>query len=194
MELTAKTLAHPKVRLEPFEERHRKGLTEAAEADLSIFEHMPFPIDKQGYSFWFDLMLQEKAAGKWIPYAVIAPNGKIVGQSCFMHIRPADAGVEIGATWYARAAQGTAINPAAKFLLLDHAFACGAERVDFKTDERNARSRAALLKLGARFEGIFLRHMRRRDGTLRDSAYYSIIREEWPSVRQRIETRIAALN
>jgi RimJ/RimL family protein N-acetyltransferase len=93
----------------------------------------------------------------------------------------------------ARPAQGTAVNPAAKLLLLEHAFACGAERVEFKTDARNAQSRAALAKLGAAFEGIFRRQMRRPDGTMRDNAYFSVIREEWPALRARIEARIAAI-
>ena len=91
-----------------------------------------------------------------------------------------------------RDAQGTAINPAAKLALLDNAFAQGAERVEFKTDALNAQSRAALTKLGATFEGIHRRHMRRPNGTMRDSAYFSIIREEWPDVRANLEGRLAA--
>lgn len=192
MKLAAATLTHPRVRLEPFEERHRAGLTAAAEANLPIFAHMPFPIAAQGYGAWFDYLRAEQEAGRWIPHAVLAPDGRIVGQSCYLAIRPEHAGVEIGGTWYAREAQGTAINPSAKLLLLEHAFACGAERVEFKTDALNAQSRAALTKLGAIFEGIFRRQMRRPDGSMRDNAYFSVIREEWPALRQRIEARIAA--
>jgi RimJ/RimL family protein N-acetyltransferase len=118
----------------------------------------------------------------------------IIGQSCYLNIRPEHSGVEIGGTWYAPHAQGTAINPAAKLLLLGHAFDCGAERVEFKTDALNAQSRAALTKLGATFEGIFRRQMRRPNGTMRDNAYFSVIREEWPALRERIEARIAAFN
>ena len=128
-----------------------------------------------------------------IPHAVFTPAGEIVGQSCYLNLRPKDGGVEIGGTWYAPSAQGTAINPAAKLLLLGHAFACGAERVEFKTDALNSQSRAALSKLGATFEGVFRRHMRRPDGTWRDSAYFSVIREDWPELKRRIESRIAAL-
>lgn len=191
MNLAATTLTNAYVRLEPFEERHRAGLTAAAEADLGIFRHMPFPVATQGYGVWFDWLLAEQAAGRWIAHAVFAPDGRIVGQSCYLAIRPEHAGVEIGGTWYARAAQGTAINPAAKLLLLEHAFACGAERVEFKTDALNAQSRAALAKLGAVFEGIFRRQMRRPDGSMRDNAYFSVIREEWPALRARIEARLA---
>jgi RimJ/RimL family protein N-acetyltransferase len=190
MKLVATALTHPRVRLEPFEERHRAGLTDAAHKDLSIFAHMPFPIAEVGYGAWFDWLRVEQDAGRWIPHAVIAPDGCIVGQSCFLTIRPEHSGVEIGGTWYAREAQGTAINPAAKLLLLTHAFDCGAERVEFKTDARNAQSRAALTKLGASFEGIFRRQMRLLNGTMRDNAFFSVIREEWPELRARIEARL----
>jgi RimJ/RimL family protein N-acetyltransferase len=193
MQLTAATLTHARVRLEPFEERHRAGLTDAAHKDVSIFAQMPFPIAERGYGAWFDWLRAEQAEGRWIPHAVIAPDGRIVGQSCYLVIRPEHSGVEIGGTWYARDAQGTAINPAAKLLLLGHAFACGAERVEFKTDALNAQSRAALGKLGAVFEGIFRRQMRRPNGTMRDNAYFSVIRDDWPALRERIEARIAAI-
>lgn len=192
MELNATTLTHPRVRLEPFEERHRAGLSAAAEANLPIFAHMPFPIAERGYGAWFDYLRAEQAAGRWIPHAVIAPDGRIVGQSCYLTIRREHEGVEIGGTWYEPQAQGTAVNPAAKLLLLGHAFACGAERVEFKTDALNAASRAALSKLGATFEGIFRRQMKRPNGTMRDNAYFSVIREEWPALRDRIEARLAA--
>ena len=192
MNLIAKTLTHPRVRLEPFEERHRAGLTAAAEKDPSIFTHMPFPVAERGYGPWFDWLLDEQSAGRWIPHAVIAPDGRIVGQSCYLTIRSEHSGVEIGGTWYAREAQGTAINPAAKLLLLEHAFACSAERVEFKTDALNAQSRAALSKLGAAFVGIFRRQMRRPNGTMRDNAYFSVIREDWPELRAQIEARLAA--
>lgn len=191
MRLAAATLANKFVRLEPFEPRHRDGLIEAAHADMSIFRHMPYPVAREGYGGWFDWLMEEQTAGRWIAHAVIAPPGEIVGQSCYLAIRPHDSGVEIGGTWYRREAQGTATNPAAKLLLIDHAFACGAERVEFKTDALNTQSRAALTKLGATFEGIFRRQMRRPDGSMRDNAYFSIIREEWAEVRARIEARLA---
>lgn len=198
MELAATTLTHPRVRLEPFEERHRDGLIAAA-ADPAIWAHIPFPVVERGYGAWFDRLLEERAAGRWIPHAVILPIGslsgqeRIVGQTCYLNIRPADDGVEIGGTWYAREVQGGAVNPACKLLLLAHAFDSGAERVELKTDALNARSRAAILKLGAQFEGVHRRHMRRKDGSLRDTAWYSILREEWPNARAKLEARLAAL-
>lgn len=190
MKLAAATLENQWVRLEPFEERHRAGLTEAAHIDASIFRHMPFGVAENGYGAWFDFLCAEQAEQRWIPHAVIAPSGQIVGQTCYLAIRPKDSGVEIGGTWYARAAQATAINPAAKLLLLTHAFDAGAERVELKTDALNVQSRGAMTKLGATFEGIFRRQMRRPDGTMRDNAYFSIIREDWPEVRDRLQARL----
>jgi N-acetyltransferase len=212
MELAARTLENAYVRLEPLEERHRAEMIAAAEADPTIFRHMPYPVESQGFAPTFDWLLNERAEGRWIPHVVIATpppragevasegRGKLqtgrtlVGQSCYLSIRERDAGVEIGGTWYVREAQGTAINPGAKLALLDNAFACGAERVEFKTDALNAQSRAALTKLGATFEGIHRRHMKRVNGTWRDSAYFSIVRDEWADVRARLEARLAAFS
>lgn len=239
MELAARTLENAFVRLEPLEERHRAETIAAAEADPAIFKHMPYPVAEHGFAPSFDWLLEERAAGRWIPHVVIAPisspvygggsrelardgggdgapspastaahrllshasrdsspasggANRIVGQSCYLAIRPRDAGVEIGGTWYVREAQGTAVNPAAKLALLDNAFAQGAERVEFKTDALNAQSRAALTKLGAIFEGIHRRHLKRHNGTWRDSAYFSIVRDEWPGVREKLEARLAS--
>jgi N-acetyltransferase len=200
MELAARILENAYVRLEPLEERHRAEMIAAAEADPTIFRYMPYPVAEHGFAPSFEWLLNERAEGRWIPHVVIARVAspvhggvnRIVGQSCYLTIRPRDAGVEIGGTWYVRDAQGTAINPAAKLALLDNAFAQGAERVEFKTDALNAQSRAALTKLGATFEGVHRRHMRRPDGSWRDSAYFSIIRDEWPTVRARLEARLAA--
>lgn len=192
MDLAARTLENRHLRLEPIEERHRAEMIAAAEADPAIFRHMPYPVAEHGFAPSFEWLLNEREAGRWIPHAIRTPDGRIAGQSCYLTIRERDAGVEIGGTWYRREMQGTAINPAAKLALLDNAFACGAERVEFKTDALNAQSRAALTKLGATFEGIHRRHMRRHNGTWRDSAYFSILRDEWPDVRARLEARLAA--
>lgn len=191
MQLSAATLTHDRVRLEPLEERHRAPLLAAAGDDPALFRHMPTIAVMGGYEGWFEGMLRDREAGRLIPFAVIEPGGRAVGNTSFMDIRPYDRAVEIGGTWYAPAAQGTTINPAAKFLLLGHAFACGAERLVLKTDALNARSRAAILKLGATFEGIHRHHMRRADGSWRDTAWYSILREEWPDARAGLEARLA---
>ncbi len=194
MELSATILSDAHVRLEPFEEKHRDGLIAAAHRDVGIFQHMPIPVAAEGYSAWFDRLLAQQAEGHWLPFAVIAPGGRIVGQSCYINPRAALACVEIGGTWYAREAQGTAINPAAKLLLLGHAFACGAERVELKTDALNTQSRNAMLKLGCVFEGVMRKQMIRPDGTWRDNAWFSVIAEDWPVLRARIEARLGVFD
>lgn len=191
MDLAATILMHGRLRLEPFADHHLPGLTKAG-ADPAIWTHMPYPVRERGYSDWFAWLRREQEAGRWLPFAVFADD-TIVGQSCYLNPRPADGGVEIGGTWYAPAAQATFVNPTAKLLLIGHAFACGAERVELKTDAINARSRAAMLKLGCSFEGIHRHHMRRPDGSWRDTAWYSVLREEWDEVRAGLEARVVGL-
>ena len=117
----------------------------------------------------------------------------VVGASSYLDASPVDARLEIGATAYSRAVWGTKVNADAKLLLLSHAFdELGAGRVQFKTDVRNARSQRAIAKLGAQYEGTLRRSMRRDDGTVRDSVFFSIIAEEWPGVRAALIARLAA--
>ncbi len=191
MRLTAMTHRCGALRLEPFEERHRDGLVNAAGADPSIFQYMPFP-PGQPYAERFDWLRAEQAAGRWIPHAAISPDGEIVGQSCYLNIRPELSCVEIGATWFRRDAQGTAVNPSSKLMLIGHAFDCGAERVELKTDAQNMQSRNAMAKLGLVFEGVMRKQMLRPNGTWRDNAWYSVTREEWPVLRSRIERRLGS--
>jgi hypothetical protein len=120
-----------------------------------------------------------------------AATGDVVGSTRFLTLRPEHRGLEIGYTWLARAAWGTGANVEAKLLMLEHAFErLGCARVEFKTDERNWRSRRALEALGARFEGVFRKHMLLQDGTWRDSAYYSVIDDEWPAVKTALQQRL----
>ena len=110
-----------------------------------------------------------------------------------MAIVPAHRRLEIGWTWLTPAVWGTGINVEAKLLLLTHAFdTLGAMRVELKTDARNERSRAAILALGAQFEGVFRKHMQMADGRIRDSAWYAITDDDWPAVRARLVARLAA--
>lgn len=189
MELAATALEFGRVRLEPFEERHRAPLAALASAEPDLFRHIPFPIVRDGYGAWFDVLRADQAAGRSIPHAIFL-DGAPVGQSCYLNIRKRDAGVEIGSTWYVKAAQGGIVNPSAKLLLIGHAFASGAERVELKTDALNAHSRAAMLKMGAMFEGVHRKHMRRADGTLRDTAWFSVVREDWAAVKAGLEARV----
>ena len=152
------------------------------------------PVDpKAGFARRLPWMLAENAVGRLVTFAVRRLcDETIVGSTSYLNIAPADARLEIGFTWYAAGARGGAVNPEAKYLLLAHAFAAGFNRVEFKTDARNARSRAALLKLGATEEGTLRRHMWMPQGYFRDSVYFSILAGEWPAIRDRLEARLAA--
>lgn len=182
------------VRLEPLAANHREALRAPAMADPGTWAWWPRDVLGDGWDATFDWQMAEQAAGRWLIHAVVAPGGRAVGQSCYLALRPEHASVEIGGTWYGPEARGTAINPASKRLLFGHAFACGAERVEQKTDALNARSRAAMEKSGATFEGIHRRHMRRPDGSWRDTAWYSVLREEWPTVKAGLDARLAVYN
>jgi RimJ/RimL family protein N-acetyltransferase len=120
-------------------------------------------------------------------------TGGIVGSTSYYDIDPANRSLAIGYTWYASSAQGTGINPDAKYLLLSHAFeTLDCLRVVWHTDERNARSRAAIAKLGATFEGLLRKHRPAADGGWRTTAQYSLTDEDWPAARDRLLTRITA--
>lgn len=118
-------------------------------------------------------------------------DGALVGHTSFLNDRPDDRVVEIGNTWLAPAAWGTGANTEAKLLLLEHAFEReGYLRVEFKTDATNERAKAALAGLPAQFEGVFRKHMLVRGGERRDSAWYSVIDDEWPAVKDSLARRL----
>lgn len=137
----------------------------------------------------FAIMRADQTSGRFLHHTVRA-GGRVVGMSAYLNVRQEHAGAEIGFTWYEASVRGTSVNPACKLLLLSHAFACGAQRMELKTDALNARSRAALLKLGATFEGIHRRHMLMPDGRWRDTAWYSVLAEEWPQVEAGLKARL----
>jgi len=158
------TLTGRFIALEPLEARHHDGLIAAA-SDAGIFTYMPFDVSK-GFASRLGWFTDENHSGRMISYAVRRlADGVLVGSTSYLNIAPADAKVEIGSTWYAPEAQASAVNPEAKYLLLDNAFARAWNRVEFKTDAKNARSRAALKKLGAKEEGILRGHMWMPQGT-----------------------------
>ena len=114
-----------------------------------------------------------------------------MGHSAFLSITPDHKRLEIGWTWYVRAARGTRINPGAKHALLSRAFGCGAERVELRTHHRNLHSQNAMLKLGARPEGVFRKHLLCWTGEWRHTHWFSILREEWPAVEAGLEARLS---
>lgn len=187
------TLSGRFVRLEPLGPAHLGGLLEAAQDDR-IWTWLPTTLTSEDAMREFvDAAVARTRAGMEFPFAVIlTDSGRIVGSSRYMDVAPESRGLEIGWTWYAPDTWGTRVNPEAKLLLMRHAFEeCGAIRVYFKTDEKNARSRAAIAKLGAKFEGILRNHRIRPDGSYRGSAVYSVIDTEWPSVKAGLEARLA---
>lgn len=189
------TLEGPFVRLEPLALDHADGLR-ASGSDPVIWRWMPTgtaPSDGSGMDDWIAAALREAEAGERTPFAVVdRGSGRPIGSTSYLELRPEHRGLEIGWTWYARDRWGTGVNAACKLLLLEHAFErAGAIRVELKTDRRNERSRAAMEKIGAQFEGVLRNHRVLPDGGYRDSAYYSVIYEEWPAVRARLEGLLA---
>jgi RimJ/RimL family protein N-acetyltransferase len=182
------------VRLEPLEEAHREPLRAMAD-DPDIWRFIPQWGHGPHYDAMFDNRLGHARAGEWIAYSVRQhTDGKLIGQSCLLAIDARNKHVEIGATWYAKPYQGGPVNPECKYLLLGHAFAAGALRVELKTDVRNARSRAAIAKLGAKEEGVLRRVVIMPDGHVRDTIYFSILDTEWPVVKAGLEARLAAFS
>lgn len=178
-----------RVRLEPLAEGHLDDLAAVA-FDPAIWRWtIARPTDLDALRRWLDSALANATAGTELPFATIdVASGRAIGSSRFLSIVPEHRRLEIGWTWLGRAFQRTGANREAKLLQLRHAFEdLGANRVEFKTDSRNERSRAALLGIGATFEGIFRNHIVMPDGPLRHSAYYSVVVEEWPAVKGRLE-------
>ena len=188
------------VRVEPIDERHRDGLREAAERDAQIHRYTgqtitdggtaAEPVDptRSGYTFdgWFD---QALASESDIPF-VVHVGGRPVGSSRYLNVDPSNRRTEIGWTWLERPQWGTGANIETKYLLLRNAFErWGAMRVEFKTDARNLRVRGALLGIGATFEGVFRKHMVLPD-SIRDSAWYAIVDDDWPQVKELLERKI----
>jgi RimJ/RimL family protein N-acetyltransferase len=186
-------LAGSIVVLEPLREEHADELWEAAQP-AEIWEWLAHVGSSREYfDRWMELSLAEAEEGKAGPFATRRQDsGRLIGSSRYLNVRPADRVVEIGWTWLTPSAWKTGANLEAKLLMLEHAFeTLGCVRVEFKTDARNERSRSALAALPAQFEGILRRHMIMPDVGQRDSAYYSVIDEEWPEVRANLKRRLA---
>lgn len=178
--------------VEPLGPEHEGGLIEAAD-EPDLFAWMPIDVASSADAAraWLHTSLEKSAAGLEVPFAILdAPSGRVLGSTRFHEVRLEHLRVEIGWTWLNRSAWSTGANVETKLLLIGHAFEqVGCRRVEFKTDARNQRSRGALLALGAVFEGVLRKHMVVRDGGERDSAYFSVIDDEWPRVKQGLERR-----
>jgi RimJ/RimL family protein N-acetyltransferase len=188
----APTLVGRLVRLEPLDVRHVEGLWEASRDPrtwrwLSIVQ----PSTRAEMGTWVDAALAEAAVGTEIPLATVCCT-RVVGSTRFLALRPEHRSVEIGWTWLDPSVWGTGVNVEAKLLMLWHAFEqWGCRRVELKTDALNERSRRAMEAMGATFEGIHRKHMLVRGGENRDSAWYSVVDDDWPSVRAILTERLA---
>jgi N-acetyltransferase len=191
------TLEGELVRLEPLSLSHSGGLAQAGN-DPALWRYMRYGnLSLPGaMQAWVQDILQRQAAGADLPFAVIhKPSGRIAGATRYLEIQPKDRGLEIGGTWYAPEFQRTGVNTECKYLLLCHAFeTLGCIRVQFKTDARNERSIRGIERIGAKREGILRNHMLMPDGHKRDSVYFSIIDNEWPGVRERLEGLLSKPN
>ncbi len=193
MQLVTAILEDAHVSLEPLIEGHREALRAPAD-DPDIWAFMTQRGDGAHFDAWFDKMLSASAGPGQISHAVIdAASGSCVGHTAFLEISASHARAEIGWTWYGAGVRGGAVNPACKRLLLAHAFDCGAQRVELKTHHLNLRSQNAIARLGAVREGVLRSHYATWTGQRRDTVMFSILRAEWPGVRQALDARLNSL-
>src|SRR2546421_24544 len=180
------------VRLEPLAKSHLAGLAEAG-LDEELWRWIPTPVRTQEeMAAYIETALGEQERGVSLPFAIVEKaTDRAIGSTRYGNIDRTHRRVEIGWTWVAREWQRTAMNTEAKYLLLRHAFeTLGCMRVELKTDSLNERSRAAILRIGAKEEGIFRNHMITASGRIRHTAYFSIIDAEWPAAKARLEANL----
>ncbi len=193
------------IQLEPLEQRHIDGLVTAATGDPSLYQWSPVPRGREEAAEYVETALAWRDAGSAVPFAIVrADDGMVIGSTRFFnlerwawpaghpsHGRLVPDACEIGYTWLAHSAIRTPANTEAKLLMLTYAFETWEVlRVCLHTDVRNLRSRAAIERIGGRFEGILRAHRMAADFIPRDSARYSIVAAEWPAVKQRLLQRM----
>jgi RimJ/RimL family protein N-acetyltransferase len=186
------TLEGRAVRLEPLAMSHAPALAAVAEPDL--FEHFNAVLrTREDVEAYIAEALEAAERGVERPFVILErETGTPVGSTRYLDIQRKHRTLEIGSTWLAKRVWRTRVNTECKYLLLRHAFEdLKVMRVQLKTDRRNARSRAAIERIGGRFEGILRQHMLVRGGVVRDSAYYGFIDSEWPEVKARLEAMLA---
>ncbi len=192
MNIVPVTLEGKHARLEPVSPGHLEGLCQVG-LDEDLWRWIPIQVrTAEEMRSYIEKALEEQAAGSSLPFATIErASGRPVGSTRYMNIDHSNRHLEIGSTWIARNWQRTAVNTEAKYLMLRHAFEqLGCIRVELKTDSLNQRSRQAILRLGAREEGILRNHMITSTGRIRHTVYYSIIDSEWPAVKKGLEQKL----
>jgi RimJ/RimL family protein N-acetyltransferase len=183
------------VRLEPLSRAHEPLLWDVAKDHLEeIFRWIPYSMrTREDFHSLIDRTFAEQQRGESIAFATLEKaSGLAIGSTRFMNMDLANRRVEIGSTWIAPIWQRTAINTEAKYLMLRHAFEqWKCNRIELKTDSLNQKSRNAILRIGAKEEGIFRKHMVTWTGRIRDSVYFSVLDTEWPHVKAGLETKLA---
>jgi RimJ/RimL family protein N-acetyltransferase len=187
----AVTLTGPHARLTPLTADHHDGLC-AATRDGELwrlwYTAVPAP---EGMAAEIERRLGLQATGSMLPFTVLDADGRVVGMTTYMNIDAKNRRVEIGSTWTARSAQRTPLNTQCKRLLLGHAFdTLGCIAVEFRTHRLNQQSRRAIERLGAQLDGILRAHALASDGTVRDTAVYSVTAAEWPAVRSHLDWQL----
>jgi len=193
MQLEPVLLEGRSVRLEPLEERHFPALIEIG-LDREIWKWTPNqPFSPEAVLDYLVRALQLRNEGAAVPFATIdKKTGKVAGTTRFGNIERAHKKCEVGWTWLGLPWQRTALNTEAKYLMLRHGFeTCGLYRVEFKTDELNDKSRNALARIGAKFEGTFRSHVITEGGRRRNTVWFSILDSDWPEVKTHLEGLIA---
>ena len=188
------TLEGAQVRLEPLAKTHLAGLAEVG-LDEELWRWIPTAVrTREEMAGYIETALNEQERCISLPFAIVEKaTGRTIGSTRYGNIDRTHHRLEIGWTWVAREWQRTAVNTEAKYLLQRHAFeTLGCMRVELKTDSLNERSRAAILRIGAREEGIFRNHMITASGRIRHTVYFSIIDCEWPAVKAGLEAKLAS--
>lgn len=179
------------MRLEPASEGHAAGLARHALPDTFRYFNVPTPTAATEEAVQETIRWAKTRPDVLMFSVLLQDSGEPVGMSSYMDIRPEHLALEVGMTWYGEGYRGAAVNPESKLLLLGHAFeVLGCERVQLKTDGRNLQSQRAIAKLGAKLEGVLRKHSQMPDGYMRDTVMFSVLREEWPAVKEGLLQRL----
>jgi RimJ/RimL family protein N-acetyltransferase len=193
---TPVTLEGTVVRLEPIRREHEQLFWDVAKNDVEdIFRWIPYPMrTPEDFRKLVDKAFAEQNRGESVVFATLEQgSGKVIGSTRFMNIDRANRRVEIGSTWIAPAWQRTAVNTEAKYLMLRHAFEVWrCIRVELKTDALNQKSRNAILRIGAKEEGMLRRHLVTWTGRVRDTVYFSVLDDEWPEAKRKLEEKLVS--
>ncbi len=186
MSATLPALSHGAIRLEPLGESHRTALKAACAADQAIWDIYSIDLRGEGFDSWFaSVTSAEPGPPSWLMWAVLLDE-ELVGMTGLSPDARHLGVIEVGTTFYVPQVRGSGLNRTVKWLVLNHIFGTGAHRVEFRVDDRNARSKAAVLKLGARLDGLLRRHKITHTGFIRDTNIFSILDTQWPELEPRL--------